>query len=441
MLRAFEMIAVVLTLMIVGGCASSKSMARSSDSTDNKSAIAGMGRSRTKPQQPDARTQRQPSAALIASELEQGYRAERAGNPAAARLAYERVLKYDPGHARAHHRLAIIADNARKFPEAEQHYLAALRKESQNSDLLSDLGYSYQLQKRDADSERVLREALTYNPKHRKALYNLGVLQANRGQYNEALASFQAIGTEAEARQALAKFFPDGPPKSSEQLADAPPRNPFLPGKSATSGDARARQLMAELEKEPAETTVAEMDSSKGTARAAAWGDDMPGTTNVSANPQVADRNVASQNESAAGIANLEGGSPDSAADSAAGEETDAGPLVASFDRPATEKAGGALVDPAVQPAGGTASADSAAVVNAGGTAADWEQARVQAAQIGLGAGTCLPLLLARPPAEASLAWSRQPVQDSWSTASGMANIDSLPAEFPTAQQPFVRSR
>jgi Flp pilus assembly protein TadD len=442
MLRAFEIIVVGLTLITVGGCASSKSMARNSSDPGDKSAVAGIGSARATP---DARAQRRPSPALIAAELEQGYRAERAGKPAEARLAYERVLKAAPDHARAHHRLAIIADNARQFSEAEQHYLAVLRREPQNSDVLSDLGYSYQLQKRDDDSERVLREALTYNPKHRKALYNLGVLQANRGQYNEALASFQAVGTEAEARKALEKYFPDGPPAtagSDVQLAGAAPRNPFSPGPPG-QGDARARQLMEQMdqtdqiEREPQGALA--MDFSKGTARATAWADDQPPVSADADDPKTAGLSATESDSGAAETAVA------TSLDTGAEDETDGGPLVASFDRPAggpdTGAAGNVMSDPAVRPAGGTSAADPAARTPTGETAADWEQARVLAAQIGLGAGTSLPLSFTAPRQDAALARSARPVQEPWSTAPGIANVDSLPSEFPNARQPFVRSR
>lgn len=160
--------------------------------------------------------------------LAQAEQFEQAGQLAEAAAAYEDILRSAPNHAHAHHRLAIIADKQERFAEAERHYLAALKQSPNNTDLLSDLGYSYLLQGRLELSEQALAEALVHDRTHRKALYNLGALNGQRGNYDQALALFRQAGSEADAQAAVARFLPPrgvaGVPPAA--LAAAP-QNPF----------------------------------------------------------------------------------------------------------------------------------------------------------------------------------------------------------------------
>ena len=131
-----------------------------------------------------------------------------------AQSYYQRVLQQVPNHATAHHRLAVIADKQHDFPTAETHYLAAVNAEPHNSNLLSDLGYSYLLQGRYADSERFLQQALQQAPAHPQAINNLGLLYARQGNRERALAMFRRTGTEAEAQAKLAQVLPNAGPSN-----------------------------------------------------------------------------------------------------------------------------------------------------------------------------------------------------------------------------------
>lgn len=88
--------------------------------------------------------------------LERGHDADAHGRAQDAKMYYEQVLAEDPNQPDAHHRLAILADRAGDFPLAERHYQEALRGKPHDADVLNDLGYSYFLQGRAADSERYL---------------------------------------------------------------------------------------------------------------------------------------------------------------------------------------------------------------------------------------------------------------------------------------------
>jgi len=99
-----------------------------------------------------------------------------AGRPAQAAHFYERVLRDEPNHVLAHHRLAIIADLSQNFSAAEQHYRAALLARPADATILNDLGYSYFLQKRFEESEQVLREAVSIAGPTERAVANLALL-------------------------------------------------------------------------------------------------------------------------------------------------------------------------------------------------------------------------------------------------------------------------
>lgn len=150
---------------------------------------------------------------------------------------YAKVLKADPGNAVANHRLAVVADMQHDYQLAETHYKQALKRTPHNPDLLSDLGYSYQLQGRMDLSENYLRRALDISPGHRRAANNLGKLLAERGEYENAYAMFRRAGSKEHADQAIAWFFPDGP-GSSPVSSTADAAKPVEQDKPADVGQA-----------------------------------------------------------------------------------------------------------------------------------------------------------------------------------------------------------
>jgi Flp pilus assembly protein TadD len=141
----------------------------------------------------------------VAQSIQQGENAESEGRLEEARGLYERALTYDPDSPRAHHRLATIHDRREDFAQARRHYQAALKRAPKDPDILSDLGYSCQLQGRDEESETHLREALKHDGRHRQALFNLGNLYARHGRNDDALSLYRRAGSEDEAQAALAQ--------------------------------------------------------------------------------------------------------------------------------------------------------------------------------------------------------------------------------------------
>jgi Tfp pilus assembly protein PilF len=141
----------------------------------------------------------------VADNLRRGQRELEAGRPDQAAQFFERVLRDEPDHAIAHHRLAVLADEAEDFASAEQHYKAALRTNSNDPDLLNDLGYSYLLQRRFGDAEQAFRTALSLSERHEKAIANLALLYSTVGSPDRArnvLRLASASGRDFERRVA-----------------------------------------------------------------------------------------------------------------------------------------------------------------------------------------------------------------------------------------------
>lgn len=128
-----------------------------------------------------------------------------------ARRVYEKALALSPDNPDVHRRLAIVADLQGNFAAADEHYRATLRLRPRDVDVMSDRGYSYWMRRNPQQAELVLREALLIDPSHKRAMANLAKIYSEQNRYPEALAMFRAGGTEAEAQQNIAKFFPQGP--------------------------------------------------------------------------------------------------------------------------------------------------------------------------------------------------------------------------------------
>jgi|GEM_PF-3052812 len=160
-------------------------------------------------------------------------KAENANQLTEAKKLYLEVLKQQPTHAVANHRLAIIADKEGKFAEAERYYKVAMHQTPQNANLLSDIGYSYYLQGRIDESETLLKQALQLQPGHAIANTNLAFVYAKRAQatksradYDKTLAQFRRAGSEQAAQANLKRLFPNGPPET-EVAKDETLQNPF----------------------------------------------------------------------------------------------------------------------------------------------------------------------------------------------------------------------
>lgn len=138
--------------------------------------------------------------------LAKGNAAMQSGQYDNARIQYETILSLEPQHATAHHMLGRINDMARKFDDAERHYLAALSANREDGYLLSDLGYSYLQQGRLDEAKKYLTQAITREPDLAVAKVNLAAVYAYGGDHRGALAWLREVGSEQQAQETLASI-------------------------------------------------------------------------------------------------------------------------------------------------------------------------------------------------------------------------------------------
>jgi hypothetical protein len=130
-------------------------------------------------------------ATRIRSEIErniqEGGRYEASGDFASAKLSYQQVLSLDSRHTLARHRLGVLADREGRGAEAQEHYRAAYESDPRNTDLLSDIGYSFAMQGDFDAAERVLADSLHLDPQHGRSLANLRFVKQRRAEHAAAL--------------------------------------------------------------------------------------------------------------------------------------------------------------------------------------------------------------------------------------------------------------
>jgi Tfp pilus assembly protein PilF len=171
----------------------------------------------------DARDSRRGSGKQVDSDLKLAHAALRAGRLDEAKSLYQLVLRGDPRNASAHHRLATIADQQRDFRAASQHYAVALQQRPHDAALLSDVGWSSFLQRRYAESEHYLNQAVKIDPKNTKALYNLGWLYGVQQRPKLAYRMFLQGGSPATAEKMMARLERSLELERERMLADNSP--------------------------------------------------------------------------------------------------------------------------------------------------------------------------------------------------------------------------
>lgn len=138
-------------------------------------------------------------------EIAVGRSLEEAGNLTEAEAAYRGALSKNPKRADAEARLAILADERGDQAEAERRFERALKLDPKNPEILCDRGYNLYLQRRWGEAEETLRKALAVDPRHARSRSNLGLVFAQQGDDNAALAEFIKAGCDpADARSNLA---------------------------------------------------------------------------------------------------------------------------------------------------------------------------------------------------------------------------------------------
>ena len=81
--------------------------------------------------------------------------------------AYGEAVERDGSRADAYARMAVLHDKQGKFRESAELYRKALSGAPGDPDIFCDMGYSFYLQRRWAEAEMNLRQAIALNREHR----------------------------------------------------------------------------------------------------------------------------------------------------------------------------------------------------------------------------------------------------------------------------------
>jgi Tfp pilus assembly protein PilF len=119
--------------------------------------------------------------------------------------AYREALTRDKTRADAYQRLAILHDRRGDFRRSAELYRQALEAAPGSAEIYCDKGYSLYLQRRWAEAETNLKQAIALRPDLARAHNNLGLVLAHDCRPEEALAEYRKAGNdEAQARGNLA---------------------------------------------------------------------------------------------------------------------------------------------------------------------------------------------------------------------------------------------
>jgi Tfp pilus assembly protein PilF len=159
----------------------------------------------------------------------------RRGDTATAEAEYRSAIAMDPYLAPAYSALASVLSAQRRNADSEGVLRDGLRKVPDNGDLHSALGLLLAEEGRDADAVAQMEQAARLSPSNARIFYNLGLIQQRRGDLRAAsvaLAKSRALG-DAEATYALALLEikqnrPDHALPLVEELAAANPGNAQL---------------------------------------------------------------------------------------------------------------------------------------------------------------------------------------------------------------------
>lgn len=129
---------------------------------------------------------------------------ERHGRHDEAEKLYLRVLESDPQDRTACHRLGCLAVRRGEHEQGSEYFQRVAGAGEVSAALLNDMGYVLYLQHELNSAEGKLREALRKEPQFKSARNNLGLVLAEQGKSEEALAEFRLAGDEASAFSNLA---------------------------------------------------------------------------------------------------------------------------------------------------------------------------------------------------------------------------------------------
>ena len=169
--------------------------------------------------------------------LAQGTESLAQGNPAEARNALEKAMRYKPRNQRARNLLGLSLFKLGELQKAEEIYRSLIEDHPADPTLRVNLGLVFLKSNSSADAVRCFETALDLAPEHQKAQNYLGLALAQKGELSRAREWFLKAGNDAMAeRMDLA-------------LRNAPLREVAEDASQALSGD---KPFQAAVETPPA---------------------------------------------------------------------------------------------------------------------------------------------------------------------------------------------
>jgi HEAT repeat protein/Tfp pilus assembly protein PilF len=129
---------------------------------------------------------------------------EQQGRLGQAREMYLELIKHDKNNVMAYHRLGVIAAKQGDTQAATGYFEKALALDGKNIELKTDYAYLLYTQQKFEQSESLLAEVLRYQPDHKRALNNMGMVAGTQKRYDEALAYFRKSVGEGRAHANVA---------------------------------------------------------------------------------------------------------------------------------------------------------------------------------------------------------------------------------------------
>jgi uncharacterized protein (AIM24 family) len=188
--------------------------------------------------------------------LSAGTEALSQGDPADARVALEKALRYKPRNQRARNLLGLALFKIGELTRAEEIYRSLIEDHPSDPTLRVNLGLVFLKQNASADAARCFETALDLAPDHQKAQNYLGLALAQKGELARAREWFLKAGNDAMAdRMALA--LQQSPLRAvaesaSEALTNEQPFTPAVEERAtAKKGDTLETARPASLDRAP----------------------------------------------------------------------------------------------------------------------------------------------------------------------------------------------
>lgn len=197
------------------------------------------------------------------SELAAHSRTQDPTHLAGAKRHFQTVLQEQPGHATAHHRLAVIADLERDYATASRHYHQAIQASPNDPHLLHDIGYSYALQGKHQDAIPYFQRSIQVDPSFEPAVRKLADAYIRTGQDDAARQTLLQIMPQPQAAQEIAQLKRHNEADSQTLLGKVKNRLHDLRPDSQSKEQSPTQQLMAELELARAESERLKTDQSQ----------------------------------------------------------------------------------------------------------------------------------------------------------------------------------